>query len=106
MAADLTIARALHADEYQLITPAGVTLSKHEYLDGIAGGQLDYHVFEAASAVSVLMGTDLACLRYQARIEIYFAEGSDSGVFWHTDVYQRRDDDWLATWSQATRIST
>jgi hypothetical protein len=105
VAADLPVARALHADDYQLINPAGVTLSKQEYLEGIATGQLDYRVFDAMSDIAVLMGGDLACLRYQARIDIRFNDGSDSGVFWHTDVYQLRRQGWLAVWSQATRIS-
>lgn len=105
VAADLPVARTLHAEDYQLVNPAGFILSKQEYLEGIATGQLDYRVFEAVSDVAVLIGADLACVRYQARIEIDFVAGSDSGVFWHTDVYRRNGEDWLAVWSQATRMS-
>jgi hypothetical protein len=28
----------------------------------------------------------------------------DAGLFWHTDVWERRADGWQAVWSQATRI--
>ena len=32
------------------------------------------------------------------------ADGVDRDRFWHTDVYELRDDRWQAVWSQATRI--
>ena len=47
--ADMDTAGALHADDYQLITPRGYAMSKREYLDQIASGRLRYLVFEAAS---------------------------------------------------------
>ena len=46
-----------------------------------------------------------AALRYQVRIDIYWEGGRDSGRFWHTDIYELRDDRWQVVWSQATRIS-
>jgi hypothetical protein len=104
---DMPTAEALHAAEYQLINPFGTPLTRQEYLGAIATGQLDYRVFEAMSEVAVLVGSDLGCLRYQANIDIRSSTGdSDSGAFWHTDVYQRRGGDWSAIWSQATRITS
>ena len=104
VAADVDVARALHADDYQLITPAGVALSKAEYLGGIDSGELDYVTFEAASDIVVHVAGRAAAVRYQARIEILFSGGRDIGLFWHTDVYEIRDGRWQAVWSQATRI--
>jgi hypothetical protein len=46
VAGDPEAAEQLHADDYQLITPSGATLSKHEYLDAIASGELNYRAFE------------------------------------------------------------
>lgn len=43
---DLPLAERLHADDYELVTPGGVTMSKRAYLDGIAARDLDYSVFE------------------------------------------------------------
>jgi hypothetical protein len=43
--ADLAVADALHADDYQLITPNGYALTKQEYLRDIASGQLRYEIF-------------------------------------------------------------
>lgn len=101
---DLAVADALHADDYQLITPGGKALSKREYLDGVTSGELDYQVFDIASEVAVKWFTDVGMLRYRARIEIQLPEGRDAGVFWHTDTYERRDGRWQAVWSQATRV--
>lgn len=104
VAPDLRVAERLHADDYELITPGGATMSKREYLDGIASGELDYSVFEPISVIRVRLFDNAAVLRYRVRIEIVFSGGQDAGNFWHTDVYEHRDDHWQAVWSQATRI--
>jgi hypothetical protein len=102
--ADLATADALHAADYQLITPGGAALTKSEYLGGIADGTLDYRTFEAVSDVALRTFADVCVLRYRARIEILVAGTLDEGLFWHTDTYERRDGRWQAVWSQATRI--
>lgn len=102
---DVAVAADLHADDYQLITPGGGILSKDEYLAGVESGELDYRAFEAASPVAVRVFNEAGVVRYQARIEIAFSGQFDSGLFWHTDFYERRDGRWQAVWSQATRIA-
>ena len=104
VAPDLLLAERLHADDYELITPGGATMSKREYLDGIASGELDYSVFEPISEIRVRLYDKAAILRYRVRIEILFGGGQDAGTFWHTDAYELRGDRWQAVWSQATRI--
>jgi hypothetical protein len=101
---DLSAARALHAPDYQLITPGAAALSSDDYLGGIESGGLDYIVFEPASEIAVRIFETGAAVRYQARIEIRINGDLDRGMFWHTDLYERRDGRWLAVWSQATRI--
>jgi hypothetical protein len=101
---DLSVAERLHADDYELITPGGATMSKREYLDGISSGDLDYSVFEPISEIRVRLYDTAAILRYRVRIEIMVGGVRDSGNFWHTDAYELRDDHWRAVWSQATRI--
>ena len=103
---DVELARSLHADDYQLITPGGATLSRDEYLDGIATGDLDYLVFEPTSEIGVHIYDRAAAVRYQARIEVLVSGHLDSGLFWHTDIHELRDGHWQAVWSQATRIRT
>ena len=103
---DVATARAMHAPDYQLITPGGSAVPGAEYLGDIESGALDYIVFEPASDIAVVqLGADAAAVRYEARIEVHFAGGgSDRGRFWHTDLYARRDGRWQAVWSHATRI--
>lgn len=101
---DLPVAERLHADDYELITPGGGRMSKREYLDGIASGELDYSVFEPISEIRVRLYAQAAILRYRVRIEILVSGGQDAGNFWHTDAYELRVDQWQAVWSQATRI--
>jgi hypothetical protein len=104
VAGDVEAAAAMHADDYQLINAGGGVVTKQAYLDWIASGEVHYRVFEAASEVEVKSFDDVAMVRYRARIESDFFGGQDSGTFWHTDIYERRDGQWLAVWSQATRI--
>jgi hypothetical protein len=103
--ADLTAAEALHADDYQLITPNGYVLTKQEYLDGIASGQLRYEVFEPISDIVVRASGQAAILRYRARITVQAGGPMVSMSCWHTDYYERLDESWQAVWSQATAIS-
>jgi hypothetical protein len=103
-AADTQAAAALHADDYQLITPRGTPLSKSEYLDAIGTGQLRYLAFEPVSEIAV-RGTDQALvLRYRAHITVAEDNGSADLECWHTDYYELRPAGWQAVWSQATAI--
>ena len=49
--ADIEVAGPLHAPDFELVNPRGGTLSKEEYLGGIASGVLDYRRFEAVSEI-------------------------------------------------------
>ncbi len=49
VAADLSIADRLHADDFQLINPGGGVLTKAQYLGGIASGYLNYRLWEPDS---------------------------------------------------------
>ena len=103
--ADMAVAERLHADDYQLIPPTGAAVSKREYLDAFASHRATYRVFEPISPIAVRICDQMAAVRYRANIEIHGASGyTDSGMFWHTDIYEKRDGQWQAVWSQATRI--
>jgi hypothetical protein len=104
--ADMPVAERLHADDYQLIPPSGATVSKREYLDPIASHEFTYGVFEPISPIAVRVSDQMAALRYRASIEVLRVSSgaTDSGRFWHTDIYEKRDGHWQAVWSQATRI--
>ena len=105
--ANVDVAHPLHADDFQLITPSGVALSKEEYLGYIASGHFDYRVWEP-DAIAVRVQGKMALLRYQARLDIivggYTGPLEPPGRYWHTDSYEQRDGRWQVVWSQATAI--
>lgn len=101
---DAALARELHSDDYQLVTPGGEVMSKEDYLGQIESGALDYSIFEPTSEIAVRTYEAVAIIRYQARIEVRQDQQHFSGRFWHTDLYELRNDRWQVVWSQATRI--
>jgi hypothetical protein len=102
--ADIATAERLHADDYQLITPGGGSLSKAAYLGGIAEGTLRYRRFEPDGEVRVRFWGTAAALRYEVDIEVVHDGTTYQDHCWHTDIYELRDGGWVAVWSHATRI--
>ncbi len=103
---NLEVAESLHADDYQLITPRGIALTKSEYLGSIASGELNYSVFEPLSEIAVWGDDQIALLRYKARIAFHDPQPRTPLVCWHTDCYRVNDANWQVVWSQATAIGT
>lgn len=102
---DLATAERLHADDYQLITPGGGAIGKRDYLELVTSDDFRYATFEPAGDVAVRVHADVAIARYQARIVVTGREGEiDAGTFWHTDIWERRENRWQAVWSHATRM--
>jgi hypothetical protein len=105
VAADVATAQPLHADDFQLITPIGMALSREDYLGAIAVGHIKYIAWEPGDIAVRLHGT-AAVIRYRARLEVIFGGHPVRPVnYWHTDTYEHRDDRWMVVWSQATTIS-
>ena len=103
--ADTVTAELLHADNFQLITPLGGTLSKSDYLGMIASGDVDYLFWEPGD-MDVRVYGDAAVIRYQAeiKIKVTWAPDAPEGKFWHTDLYENQGGQWKVVWSQATQI--
>lgn len=105
VSADMIAAEPLHAPDFQLITPIGVTLSKAEYLGAVAGGQIKYLLWEPGD-IAVRLYPASTLIRYRARLEVVFGGHKvPPGDYWHTDAYECRDQQWMVVWSQATAIS-
>jgi hypothetical protein len=103
---EMEIARQLHADDYELVTPLGVVLSKEQYLGAVAAGDLHYLVWDVESPIKVRLYSEVAAIRYQADIEIVVqGQAYPRARVWHTDVYEKRAGRWQAVWSQATAIA-
>lgn len=104
VAADLDRARVLHASDFQLITPMGATLSKDQYLGAVASGQIRYLAWDP-SDIAVRLYSTAAVMRYRAQLEVVFSGHQvPLSDYWHTDVYEQRDGQWMVVWSQATSI--
>jgi Domain of unknown function (DUF4440) len=102
---DLGAARALHAPDFQLITPTGRSLSRDEYLGEIGSGRLKYVIWKPGE-IRVHLHDQVAFIRYQSDLEV-IADGRHlpRARCWHTDTYQRQNANWQVVWSQATRIT-
>jgi hypothetical protein len=103
--ADMKTADQLHADDFQLVTPLGGTLSKAQYLGLVASGEIDYLKWEP-EAVEVKLYGNAAVIRYRAQLNIVVKglPNAPSGHFWHIDLYEKRNGRWQAVWSQATQV--
>jgi hypothetical protein len=103
--AEVDVAAPLHADDFQLITPFGMTLTKAEYLGGIASGEINYLVFEPDGEIAVHVFEGAVAIRYRSRLEIIVGgRHLPPGRYWHTDLYAQRAGRWQVVWSQATEI--
>ena len=102
---DLATARRIHADDFQLINPAGAPLTKQEYLGALESGQLDYVGWEAGEITVRLYG-DAAVIRYRDnRFDVNSGNNVvHRGPMYHTNVYERRRGEWQIVWSQASGI--
>jgi hypothetical protein len=92
-------AERLHARDYQLITPAGKTFNRDDYLTAIAASP--FYAKWDLGVMQVRLSPTIAIVRYQARLE--FPSGNVV-TCWHTDSYEYQDEHWRAVWSQATAI--
>lgn len=97
VARDLPALEALHAPEYQLITPAGRVYTRERYLAALAEGP--FYADWRAGAIDVRLTPAMGVVRYPA--VLLFPSGREVSC-WHTDVYESRDGVWQAVWSQAT----
>lgn len=101
---NMAVAQPLHADDFQLINPAGRSITKGEYLGDVAYGVVNYRVWEPGE-IAVRLHGRAAVLRYAAHTEIIVAgQHFPRRRQWHTDLYEHRDGRWQVVWSQATAI--
>jgi hypothetical protein len=96
---DMAALQALHAPEYELITPAGKVFDRRRYLGAIESEPF-YASWEAGEMM-FRISPSMAIVRYKARL--VFPSGREVAC-WHTDAYENRAGLWQAVWSQATEI--
>lgn len=104
VARDIEFASAVHAEDFQLVTPVGMVLSKAQYLGAIEAGHLVYVSWDPHD-IDVRVHDQVAALRYRSTMQVTFgAHQVPRAEYWHTDLYEKRGDDWQVVWSQATGI--
>ena len=101
--ADMSVAKPIHASNFQLITPSGNEHTKSTYLGQLESGELDYKIWEADS-ITVRRYKDVAVIRYEDKDFEVFVNGKFAwtGKLKHTNVYEKRDGQWQIVWSQAS----
>src|SRR5260221_11415523 len=67
--ANIAIANLLHADDFQLITPSGRSLSKEEYLGWVASGEIIYLVCQLG-LIEVRLQEQMAVIRYLSELDL------------------------------------
>ena len=98
------LAAPLHAADFQLITPVGMTLSKGQYLGAIAAGGLIYNAWDPQH-IEVRLFEQVAAIRYQSSMQVTFGPHQiPRAEYWHTDLYEKRNGAWQVVWSQATGV--
>lgn len=101
---NVDLAAPLHAADFQLVTPVGMTLTRAQYLGVIQSGHLVYTSWDPQD-IDVRLHDHVAALRYRSSMQVSFgAHQVPRADYWHTDLYEQRDGGWQVVWSQATTI--
>lgn len=105
VAGDWELLDQLHADDFELVNPAGRTFTKAEYLDPMTNGAFRYLVFEPEGEIRASVHGDAGAVRYQSRLSVRVGENIlPEGPYRHTDYYERREGRWQVVFSQATPV--
>lgn len=101
---DIAAADPYHADDFVLINPFGVPLTKKQLLDLLDMGAVDFLKIDIED-IEVRVYGDGAALRYRAAFQVE-ADGEvlPEQVLWHLMTYELRDGEWKAVWSVATEV--
>jgi hypothetical protein len=104
VAADVTLARSLMADDAQVVNPLGGTLEPDDYMAALASGDIDYLVFEPTSPIVVRLHGGSAALRFQVSFDLVVFGRHLTHAAWLTELYERQHGRWQLVWEQATAI--
>jgi hypothetical protein len=102
--ADTATARKLTAPDFQLINPAGATLSRDDFLGGVQAGVIDFLALEPSSPIAVRLSGDSATLRYRTTFDVVAGGTHVTHEAWTTALYERRHGRWQIVWAQTTAI--
>ena len=103
--ADVAVAGALIASDFELINPLGEVLAREVFLGGVGAGAVDFLSDTVTSQIRVRLHGNTAVLRYQHTIDVAVAGiGHLTHPAWTTAVYERRTGNWQIVWEQTGAI--
>ena len=102
--ADTATARRLTAPDFQLINPAGTSLSRADLLGGVGAGDIDFRAIRPTRPIAVRMSGDSATLRYKTTFDLVAGGIHLSHKAWTTALYERRNGRWQIVWEQTTAL--
>ena len=97
-----TLDRVL-ADDFTFSDPRGPVVSKQQWLDDIALGNLVFEEVEAGDIVFKHLG-DRALVDGEATLKVRYTESDYTGVFRYLGVYKRDGDQWRLVLTSAQRV--
>jgi hypothetical protein len=103
--ADVDVAGALIAHDFEGINPIGEILTRGVLLGAIGSGAIDFLSDEVTSPITVRRHGNNAVLRYRHTIDIQVAGiGHLTHPAWTTALYERRRGSWRIVWEQTGAI--
>ena len=101
---DVAAADPFHADDFRLINPFGIELSKNDILDVVDVGALVFLKIDISNMEVRVFGNG-AALWYLANIQVELdGEVLPEQRIWHLVTYELRDDRWQAVWSVGSEV--
>jgi ketosteroid isomerase-like protein len=103
--ADMEVVERLHAEDFELVPPPGVALTRDEYVTLVSTGDLDYQAFDPISDIEVHVHGTAATLWYQSKIDVVAAgQGHFVHEAWHLSLFEKRGGQWQVVREQATAV--
>lgn len=102
---DMPALQALYADDFELVPPPGVAMSRDEFLGALQDGGLDFLAWDPVSELDVRALGDTAVLSYRSEVHLLGAGmGELRHQMWHTAVYERGEQGWQVVREQSTAV--
>lgn len=104
---DMDLLDKLHADDFELINPAGEAYTKSEYLGAMREGKFRYLLWEPIGPIKARIIGNAGAVRYGAKVSARMGDAIIPEMHcFHTDYYEKRDGIWQVVFSQATKAQT
>lgn len=102
---DMPALQALYADDFELVPPPGVVMSRDEFLGALQDGGLDFLAWDPVSELDVRVQVDTAVVTYRAEVHLLAAGmGELRHEMWQTAVFERGDQGWRVVREQSTAV--